>query len=230
MKAPGVEVPFEDRLLGELDPPRHTLVRRVVVTALSPKLVHATEPFIRETADALLAAMSRDGRPRAAVHGAAPEPHDRAHDRPRSRRRRPARRRGRRSLMESTFPAMNRTERGEGFAGAFPEFAGYIDEHIEARAAEIAAGTAPDDVLTRAHADHRRRRATPPPPDPRAGAQPHHRRLHHHEPARRQPAAPDPHRSRGRARDPRRATTRCTAPPRRACASRRRSCSWRAAA
>ena len=34
MKAPGVEVPFEDRLLGELDPPRHTLVRRVVVTAL----------------------------------------------------------------------------------------------------------------------------------------------------------------------------------------------------
>jgi cytochrome P450 len=52
-------------------------------------------------------------------------------------------------LMESTFPAMNRTDRGEGFAGAFPEFAGYIDEHIEARTAEIAAGTAPDDVLTR---------------------------------------------------------------------------------
>src|SRR5690242_12700972 len=54
MKAPGVEVPFEDRLLGELDPPRHTLVRRVMVTALAPKLVHAAEPFMRETAAALL--------------------------------------------------------------------------------------------------------------------------------------------------------------------------------
>jgi len=36
MKAPGVEIPAEDRLLGELDPPRHTLVRRVMVTALAP--------------------------------------------------------------------------------------------------------------------------------------------------------------------------------------------------
>ena len=32
-------------------------------------------------------------------------------------------------LMESTFPATNRTDRGEGFAGAFPEFAAYIDSH-----------------------------------------------------------------------------------------------------
>jgi len=35
-------------------PPRHTLVRRVMVTALAPKLVHATEPFMREAAKALL--------------------------------------------------------------------------------------------------------------------------------------------------------------------------------
>jgi cytochrome P450 len=52
-------------------------------------------------------------------------------------------------LMESTFPAMNRTERGEGFAGAFPEFAAYIDAHIAKRSAELANGTAPDDVLAR---------------------------------------------------------------------------------
>src|ERR1700690_354397 len=57
MKAPGVEIPLEDRLLGELDPPRHTLVRRVMVTALSPKLVHAAEPFMRDTATALLDAI-----------------------------------------------------------------------------------------------------------------------------------------------------------------------------
>jgi cytochrome P450 len=60
MKAPGVEIPAEDRLLGELDPPRHTAVRRVMVTAMSPKVVHAAEPFIAETARALLGALPAD--------------------------------------------------------------------------------------------------------------------------------------------------------------------------
>jgi cytochrome P450 len=44
---------------------------------------------------------------------------------------------------------MNRTERGEGFAAAFPEFAGYIDDQLAARAEQLRAGTAPDDVLSR---------------------------------------------------------------------------------
>ena len=149
MKAPGVEVPFEDRLLGELDPPRHTLVRRVVVTALSPKLVHATEPFMRQTADALLGALSGGSadlvpeftvplpnRVTVRMIGLDPDDADQLQ-------------RWAKELMESTFPAMNRTDRGEGFAGAFPEFAGYIDEHIEARARQIAQGAAPDDILTR---------------------------------------------------------------------------------
>jgi cytochrome P450 len=149
MKAPGVEVPFEDRLLGELDPPRHTLVRRVVVTALSPKLVHATEPFMRETAQALLGAMSAGradlvpeytvplpNRVTVRMIGLDPDDADQLQT-------------WAKGLMESTFPALNRTDRGEGFAGAFPEFAGYIDEHIEARALQIADGSAPDDILTR---------------------------------------------------------------------------------
>ena len=38
--APGVTVPIEDRTLGELDPPSHTLVRRAMVTALTPKSVN----------------------------------------------------------------------------------------------------------------------------------------------------------------------------------------------
>src|SRR4029079_16636810 len=61
MKAPGVEVPPEDRLLGELDPPRHTAVRRVIVTAMTPKVVHAAEPFMTRTARELLAALPREG-------------------------------------------------------------------------------------------------------------------------------------------------------------------------
>ena len=43
-KAPGVVVPPEDRILGEMDPPQHTPVRRVMVTALTPKVVRALGP------------------------------------------------------------------------------------------------------------------------------------------------------------------------------------------
>ena len=36
--------------------------------------------------------------------------------------------------MESEWPAMNRTERGEGMPGAFPEYTAYVDSRIaEAR-------------------------------------------------------------------------------------------------
>jgi cytochrome P450 len=151
MKAPGVEVPFEDRILGELDPPQHTAVRRVMVTALTPKVVHAAEPFIRDTAAALLDAVPVAGGAdlvpaftvplpnRVTVHllGFPPEDADTI-----------ASWAG--ALMVSEFPRTNRTERGEGFAGAFPEFAGYIDDKIERRIGELERSEqAPDDVLTR---------------------------------------------------------------------------------
>ena len=149
MKAPGVEIPEEDRLLGELDPPRHTRVRRVMVTALAPKVVHAAEPFIRATAESLLADITgptADLVPaftvqlpnRVTLHLLGLDPADA-----------PQLAAWAKGLMESTFPATNRTERGEGFAGAFPEFAGYIDAHIAERTAQLANGTAPDDVLAR---------------------------------------------------------------------------------
>src|SRR5205807_2550354 len=151
-KAPGVVVPPEDRILGEMDPPQHTLVRRVMVTALTPKVVHAAEDFMRRTAAELLAAVPVPGRGdlvpaytvplpnRVTVHllglpsadadtiaGWAQE------------------------LMESGFPATNRSHRGEGFANAFPDFAGYIDDRIAERAAALGAGRDehPDEVLTR---------------------------------------------------------------------------------
>jgi len=151
MKAPGVEVPFEDRILGELDPPQHTTVRRVMVTALTPKVVHAAEPFIRETASALLDVIPVPGGAdlvpafsvplpnRVTVHllgfpaGDADTIAGWAKE-----------------LMESEFPRTNRTEAGEGFAGAFPDFAGYIDARVDRRAGEVErAEDVPDDVLTR---------------------------------------------------------------------------------
>jgi cytochrome P450 len=149
MKAPGVEIPVEDRLLGELDPPRHTRVRRVMVTALAPKVVHAAEGFMRATAERLLHDISgptADLVPaftvqlpnRVTLHLLGLDPADA-----------PQLAAWAKGLMESTFPATNRTERGEGFAGAFPEFAAYIDAHIAERTAQLANGTAPDDVLAR---------------------------------------------------------------------------------
>ncbi len=149
MKAPGVEIPFEDRLLGELDPPRHTAVRRVMVTAMTPKVVHQAEPFIVDTARSLLAAAPAGAfdlvaaftvvlpnRVTVYLLGFDPDDADQLA-------------RWAKGLMESTFPAMNRTDRGEGFAAAFPEFAGYIDERIAERTAQLRAGEQRTDVLAR---------------------------------------------------------------------------------
>jgi cytochrome P450 len=149
MKAPGVEIPPEDRLLGELDPPLHTRVRRVMVTALTPRVVHAAEPFIAETAASLLDAVPVPGtadlvaaftvplpnRVTVFLLGLPPEDADRLAA-------------WAKELMESDFPRTNRTARGEGFAGAFPEFAGYIDDQLDRRI-----GADPDaadaDVITK---------------------------------------------------------------------------------
>jgi cytochrome P450 len=151
-KAPGVVVPPEDRILGEMDPPQHGAVRRVMVTALTPKVVRSAEDFIRRTAAGLLAALPVPGRAdlvpaftvplpnRVTVHllGLPPEDADTIAA-------------WAKELMVSGFPATNRSERGEGFANAFPEFAGYIDEKIADRAAALDAGRDehPDEVLTR---------------------------------------------------------------------------------
>src|SRR5438270_10817208 len=151
-KAPGVVVPPQDRILGEMDPPQHTAVRRVMVTALTPKVVHAAEAFIEATARELLVALPDRGRTdlvpaftvplpnRVTVHllGFPSEDADTIAG-------------WAKELMVSGFPATNRSPRGEGFANAFPEFAGYIDDKIAERAADLRAGRDdhPDEVLTR---------------------------------------------------------------------------------
>ena len=193
MKAPGVEIPEEDRLLGELDPPRHTRVRRVMVTALAPKVVHAAEPFMHATAESLLDEITGPNADlvpaftvqlpnRVTLHLLGIDPADA-----------PQLAAWAKGLMESTFPATNRTERGVGFAGAFPEFAGYIDArhrrtHRPARERDRARRRARPAPPAR-----RRRRTAPAPSGARAGTQPDHRRPHHDESAARQPAprAPD---------------------------------------
>jgi cytochrome P450 len=148
MKEPGVVVPVLDRTLGEMDGPQHGTVRRVMVSALTPRQVHAAEPFMRATAEALLDARPRDLVPgftvplpnRVTVHLLG-FPQADADDIARWAK----------ELMESGFPKTNRSARGEGFKDAFPEFAGYIDDRIADRRAALAAGVDdhPDEVLTR---------------------------------------------------------------------------------
>jgi cytochrome P450 len=146
-KAPGVVVPVEDRTLGELDPPQHSFVRRAMVTAITPKAVRAAEPFISSTAQSLLSAVPRGGAVdlvplftvplpnRVTVHllGLPASDADMIAG-------------WAKELMESGFPATNRSERGEGFVNAFPDFADYIDAQIERRlSGEVEA----DDVISR---------------------------------------------------------------------------------
>ncbi len=149
MKAPGVVIPEEDRLLGELDPPRHTAVRRVMLAAIAPNVVHAAEPFIASTAASLLDGCRSPAFDlvttftavlpnRVTVHLLGFDARDA--DRLAA---------WAKELMESSFPALNRTERGEGFSGAFPEFAAYIDERIDERRDQLARGDDVDDVLAR---------------------------------------------------------------------------------
>jgi cytochrome P450 len=134
-KAPGVVVPLEDRTLGELDPPNHTLVRRVMVTAITPKSVRAAERYIESTAKTLLRTLPDAGEADLVPSFTSPLPNASTvhllgfpdEDAPRIMA-------WAKDLIESGFPGTHRNREGvEGFRDGFPEFAGYIDARIEER-------------------------------------------------------------------------------------------------
>ncbi|HVX21698.1 MAG TPA: cytochrome P450 [Acidimicrobiales bacterium] len=57
MRPPGVKVHDDERLMSEMDGPWHAAIRKLVMTALHPRLVNAAEPFVRRTAGELLDAL-----------------------------------------------------------------------------------------------------------------------------------------------------------------------------
>lgn len=162
-----VELPDDERMLIEMDPPLHPPLRRVVRTAFARKSVEAERPFARASAARLLDELAARGRSeRRAGRGEGGEGGegqgevavelveaftDRVanlvnfhlmgfpvEDTPRIVD-------WAREILHSEWTALNRTEKGEGIAGAFPEFARYVDALVDSRRG----ADAPEDLIAR---------------------------------------------------------------------------------
>ena len=145
-REPGVVVPDEEQLVSEIPEPRHGHVRRIINSAIAQHRIGRVEPFCtalcHELLDGLLAAPGPvdlvadyvtpiPSSVIAHLLGAPQEDFElwtRWSD----------------EVVQGTYPTKNRTERGEGFVGAHPEFAAYVDSLIVARRADPR-----DDFITR---------------------------------------------------------------------------------
>ena len=133
-REPGVVVPEQEQLISEIPEPRHGQVRRIVNSAIAFHKLGRVEPFVRGLAEPILDELAARGHgelvselilpiPNSAIAfllGVPPSDFElwaRWSD----------------EVVLSDYPARNRTERGEGLAGAFPEFAAYVDAQIEER-------------------------------------------------------------------------------------------------
>ena len=149
-RAPGVSVPVEDRMLGEQDAPQHPSVRRIVMSAFNPAAIRLEEDFVRERARDLLDALVEAGTVDMVPAFTNPLPNDATVHLlgfPMADAARIAA--WSKEVMESEWPAMNRTGRGEGLEGAFPEYTGYVDSFVADLREAIAAGTATDSLIAR---------------------------------------------------------------------------------
>src|SRR5262245_47446013 len=137
MRAPGVVVAEEESFLGELDAPLHPKIRRVLLKGFTRRAAADAEAWTRASARRRLEGVAAKGGGDLMRELAIPLPGsvaahelgipDELHDRVM---------RWCDELLHSSWPATGRTERGEGIAGAFPEFAAALDALIREREAE----------------------------------------------------------------------------------------------
>jgi len=144
---PGVVVPDQEMLISEIPEPRHGRVRRVVNSAVAAHRLGQIEEFVQKLAHQLLDRLLAAGRgelvaefvmpiPASAIGtllGVPVEDHARWAE-------------WSDEVVQGDYPRKNRNARGEGLAGAHPEFAAYIDAAIAAHASNP---EPPNDFLTR---------------------------------------------------------------------------------
>ncbi len=146
-RGPGVVLPLEESFLGEIDPPEHPKLRMLMLQAFRPGMERPAEPFTRAFTERKLGALAEKGGgdlvselgihlpPAVTAHmlGIPTDEIERVGH-------------WGFELLHSSWPLTNRTERGEGLGGAFPEFAEFLDEQIARRRR---AADPPDDLITR---------------------------------------------------------------------------------
>jgi cytochrome P450 len=142
-----VVLPLEESFLGEIDPPLHTDLRVLMLQAFKPGLERRAIPFTRAFSEERVRDVISTGggdlvermalRIPAAVtlHVLGVPADDIAQVAAWGF-----------ELLHSTWPETNRTERGVGLGGAFPELAGFLDEQIAWRRKR---SDPPDDLITR---------------------------------------------------------------------------------
>jgi cytochrome P450 family 142 subfamily A polypeptide 1 len=147
MREPGVVVAPEEMLISEIPEPRHGQVRKIVNSAVAAHRLGRVEDFTRELVHELLDAAIEQGQTELVRDVVLPVPTSVIAvllGAPRE----DFRLWGQWSdeVVQGDYPRFNRGPRGEGLAGAHPEFAAYVDAMIEERKA---LADPPDDFTTR---------------------------------------------------------------------------------
>jgi len=139
MRPTGLEIPVYDASIGELVPPVHPPVRRLALAAAQGGgVVERLRSHARVVSDELLEEIATRGsgdlisglslrltnRVIGALLDVPAETCDRLAE-------------WSEEIMQSTLTVTNRTERGIGYEGAFPEFTAYLDSLIKERMARV---------------------------------------------------------------------------------------------
>ena len=149
-REPGVVVPDEEQFINEIPEPRHGKIRRIINSAIAAHRIGRVEPYCTDLCNQLLddvfARAGADGTTVDLMHDyVIPVPNNViAHllGAPPSDYRLWAEWSD--EVVTGTYPTLYRNERGEGLAGAHPEFTEYIDAAIAERRARPR-----DDFMTR---------------------------------------------------------------------------------
>ena len=145
MRALGVVVPEEERLIGEVEGPRHTVLRQLLMSSLHPRLVAGSEPYIADLSAELMDAIMAKGEADLMAEYAVPIPSrvlayvlGLPEEDYRKFRQWTV------DVVNGPYPTQNGGPGGPGLKGAHPEFADYIDQLAEERRQRPR-----DDLLTR---------------------------------------------------------------------------------